>query len=267
MVFGVCCPPMNQFAIVTREIGKRFHETTAVDKLNLSIPRGMFYGLLGPNGAGKSTTVGMLTGTLRPTEGEIELLGRKLDPDDPWFKMRLGVVAEEAALFSRLRGIEQLVFTGRMFGLGRDDAIGRAQTLMRLVNLDRDAHTLIADFSRGMKKKLAIACALIHSPDLLFFDEPFEGIDAMSADTIRRVLEGLCERGATVLLTTHILEVAEKLCNRVGIINQGKLAHEVDMETVRSRGESLHDIFCEVVGRADLSEPLPDWLLVKPDGE
>jgi len=251
---------MSENAIKVRGAVKRFGNTMAVDGLDLDIARGAFYGLLGPNGAGKSTTVGMLTGTLRPTAGRIELLGKKLDPDDPWFKARMGVVAEEAALFSRLRGHEQLVFSGMMYGLGRAQATRRALTLLGLVNLERDANTLVADYSRGMRKKLAIACALIHSPELLFFDEPFEGVDAMSAETIRRVLSGLCERGATVLLTTHILEVAEKLVSRVGIIDHGKLVYEADMQRLKSAGESLSNVFNRVVGYEGDTQQLPDWL-------
>jgi ABC-2 type transport system ATP-binding protein len=257
---GYAAPDMSQDAIKVLGAIKRFGSTTAVNGLDLEIARGTFYGLLGPNGAGKSTTVGMLTGTLRPTAGRIELLGKKLDPDDPWFKARMGVVAEEAALFSRLRGHEQLVFSGMMYGLAREEAARRALALLGLVNLERDADTLIADYSRGMRKKLAIACALIHSPGLLFFDEPFEGVDAMSAETIRRVLSGLCERGATVLLTTHILEVAEKLVTQVGIIDHGKLVYQADMLQLKSDGESLSNVFNRVVGYEGDTRELPDWL-------
>ena len=235
----------------------------AVDELNLDVPAGMFYGLLGPNGAGKTTSVGMLTGTLRPTAGRIELLEKPLDPDDPWFKLRMGVVAEEPALFSRLKGLEQLVFTGRMFGLGTGESARRAGELLALLKLDGDAHTLIADYSRGMRKKLAIGCALIHAPTLLFFDEPFEGVDALSAETIRQVLSGLCGRGATVLLTTHILEVAEKICQRVGIIHQGKLVFEADMQDLRREGQRLTDVFRRVVGLEGSEESFPEWLVGK----
>lgn len=250
-------------AICARGVTKRFGETVAVDALDLKIPPGMFYGLLGPNGAGKTTSVGMLTGTLRPTKGRIELLGKPLDPDQPWFKARMGVVAEEPALFSRLKGFEQLVFTGRMFGLGALESAKRARELLQLLKLSGDADTLIADYSRGMRKKLAIGCALIHSPTLLFFDEPFEGVDALSAETIRQVLSGLCGRGATVLLTTHILEVAEKICQRVGIIHQGKLAFEADMAELQQKGQRLFEVFRRVVGLEESRESFPEWLMKK----
>jgi ABC-2 type transport system ATP-binding protein len=244
-------------------VTKRFGDTVAVDALDLEIPAGMFYGLLGPNGAGKTTSVGMLTGTLRPTKGRIELFGKPLDPDQPWFKMQMGVVAEDPALFSRLKGFEQLVFTGRMFGLGARESARRARELLALLKLDGDSDTLIADYSRGMRKKLAIGCALIHAPTMLFFDEPFEGVDAISAETIRQVLSGLCGRGATVLLTTHILEVAEKICQRVGIINKGKLAFEADMSELQEKGQRLFEVFSRVVGLEGPKESFPEWLMKK----
>jgi ABC-2 type transport system ATP-binding protein len=250
-------------AIYAQGVTKRFGDTLAVNGLDLEVPGGRFYGLLGPNGAGKTTSVGMLTGILRPTAGRVELLGKPLDPDDPWFKLRMGVVAEEPALFSRLKGFEQLVFTGRMFGLESEEAAGRARELLALLKLSGDADTPIADYSRGMRKKLAIGCALIHAPDLLFFDEPFEGVDALSAETIRRVLSGLCGRGATVLLTTHILEVAEKICERVGIIHRGRLVFEADMSDLQSAGQRLCEVFRREVGLEGPGESFPEWLMGK----
>jgi ABC-2 type transport system ATP-binding protein len=247
-------------AIEVEGLVKRFGDKAAVDGLALCVPRGMFYGLLGPNGAGKSTTIGMLTGTLRPSAGAIRLLGRPFDPDAPWFKLHMGVVTEEPPLFERLRGREQLVFLGRMFGLGVEESARRAEDLLQLFDLARHERTLIADYSRGMKKKLAVAAALLHAPRLLFFDEPFEGVDAVSAETIRRVLSGLTGRGATVLLTTHILEVAQRICQRVGIIHRGRLAREVEVADLQARGEDLGELFRKVVG-ADQAAPLPAWLL------
>jgi ABC-2 type transport system ATP-binding protein len=239
-------------AIRTRRLSRRFGDTLAVDDLELVVPAGAFYGLLGPNGAGKSTTLAMLTGTLRPSAGEIELFGQRLDPDRPGFQALMGVVSEEPPLFERLRGREQLVFTGRMFGLDRDEAGRRADDLLALLGLERQVRSLVADYSRGMRKKLAIACALIHAPRLLFFDEPFEGVDATSAETIKRVLSGLTGRGATVLLTTHILEVAQKICDRVGLIHQGRLAFEADMADLAAQGRQLGAVFAEVVGAATM---------------
>jgi len=251
---------MGAPAINTKKLSKRFAGTVAVDELDLVVPAGMFYGLLGPNGAGKSTTVGLLTGTRRPSGGAIELLGRRFDPDDPAFKSKMGVVTEEPSLFERLRGREQLLFTGRMYGLGRSESARRADDLLRLVQLAPYRGPLIAAYSRGMRKKLAIACALIHAPRLLFFDEPFEGVDATSADTIRRVLIGLTGRGATVLLTTHILEVAHKICQRVGLIHRGRLAFESEVAELTRQGRDLGEVFRSVVG-VDDRVPLPGWLV------
>jgi len=249
-----------ELAIEVTGLVKRFGDKAAVDGLELRVPRGVFYGLLGPNGAGKSTSVGLMTCTLRPGAGEIRLLGRPFDPDEPWFKARMGVVTEEPPLFERLRGREQLVFVGRMYGLGAAEAGRRAGELLALFDLARHERTLVADYSRGMKKKLAIACALIHAPELLFFDEPFEGVDAVSAETIRRVLAGLLGRGATVLLTTHILEVAERICQRFGIIHRGRLAHEADAAALRAGGEDLGALFRRVVG-AEQPAALPGFLV------
>ncbi len=256
---------MDAPAIQTFELTRRFGDALAVDGLDLAVPAGMFYGLLGPNGAGKSTTVAMLTGTLRPSSGRIQVFGEDQRPDEPAFKAQMGVVSEEPALFERLRGREQLVFTGRMYGLARDEAGRRADELLALLGLDRHPRTLVADYSRGMQKKLAIACALIHAPRLLFFDEPFEGVDASSAVTIRRVLTGLTGRGATVLLTTHILEVAQKVCERVGIIHRGKLAYETDVAELDRDGRDLGEVFRQVVGD-DEGVDLPTWLVGEPEG-
>jgi len=247
-------------AIQTRSLVKRFGKTVALDRLDLTVEAGLLYGLLGPNGAGKSTTVSLVTGTMRPTTGEIFLEGRPLDPDDPSFKQRIGVVSEEPPLFERLRGAEMLVFTGRMFGLDPDPSVTRAAQLLDLLGLTAQGQGLVADYSRGMRKKLAIACALIHAPRLLFFDEPFEGVDALSADTIRRVLTGLTARGATVLLTTHILEVAERICDRVGIIHRGNLVREVSREELDAAPGSLADLFRRVVGGDEPPPTLPEWL-------
>ncbi len=258
---------MTSLAIETTNLVKRFGDTVAVDRLSLRVPAGIFYGLLGPNGAGKSTTVSLLTGIRLPTSGRISLLGRALDPDDPVYKAAIGVVPEAPPLFDRLRGGEQLVFSARMYGLSPAEADRRATDLLRLLDLEPHARTLIADYSRGMRKKLAIACALIHAPGLLFFDEPFEGVDALSAETIRQVLAGLTARGATVLLTTHILTLAEQICDRVGIIHQGRIAFEADREALAAEGTPLADVFRRVVGGRDGPLPLPTWLKGKgPDG-
>lgn len=243
-----------------RGLVKRFGEHRAVDGLDLTVRRGQFYGLLGPNGAGKSTTVSLLTGARLPTAGEIRLFGAPLDPDDPATKGRMGVVTEEPPLFDRLRGREMLVFTARMQGLGRAEAATRAGDLLGLLGLGRASEALVADYSRGMRKKLAIGCALIHDPQLLFLDEPFEGVDALSAETIRGVLGHLTARGTTVLLTTHILPLAERLCDAFGILAAGRLAWEGTPAGLAAEGVDLTTRFREVAGADQGAVVLPTWL-------
>jgi ABC-2 type transport system ATP-binding protein len=256
-------PPSDPATIEVRGLHKRFEQTHAVDDLELCIPRGCFYGLLGPNGAGKSTTIALLTGLLRPDAGTIQLFGRDFDGEDPAIKRRMGVASDEPPLYGRLRGGEQLRFAAEMYGLAPSEARARADELLQLLGLDHAERTLVVDYSRGMRKKLGIACALIHAPDLLFFDEPFEGVDALSAETIRRLLHGLAAGGVTVLLTTHILEVAEKLCERVGIIHRGALRAEHAVAELRAEGTSLAEHFARVVGLPNEELALPSWLAVK----
>lgn len=247
-------------AIACRGLVKRYGGNAAVDGLDLTVPEGRFYGLLGPNGAGKSTTVSLLTGMRLPSAGEIRLFGRPLDPDDPAVKGQIGVVTEEPPLFDRLRGREQLGFTARMQGLSRAEAAARTADLLALLGLAGAAETLVADYSRGMRKKLAIGCALVHGPRLLFLDEPFEGVDALSAETIRGVLAHLTARGTTVLLTTHILTVAERICDRFGILHRGRLAWEGTPADLAAAGTDLTRQFREVVGAEVKAPALPSWL-------
>lgn len=218
-----------------------------MDALTLAVPRGAFFGFLGPNGAGKSTTVRMLTGVLRPTSGRASVLGLDLERDGVEAKRRMGVVPEEFTLFDRLRGREHLVFVGRLYRLARAVAAARAEELLDLLGLAGDADSLVADYSHGMKKKLALGCALIHGPDVLFLDEPFEGIDAVASSTIRDLLQHLTTRGVTVFLTSHILEIVERLCDHVGILVGGRLRHQGPMHTVRD-GEGLEPLFVRLAG-------------------
>lgn len=254
-------------AIEVSGLIKRFDRVNAVDGLELTIPRGTFYGLLGPNGAGKSTTIALLTGLLRPDAGTVRLFGVDFDGEDPAIKRRLGVASDEPPLYGRLRGGEQLRFAAEMFGLAPQEARTRAADLLRLLGLEHAERTLVVDYSRGMRKKLGIACALIHGPELLFFDEPFEGVDALSAETIRRLLQSLAAGGVTVLLTTHILEVAEKLCARVGIIHRGALRAEHEVAQLRAEGVTLAEHFARVVGLPDDELALPGWLAAARGGQ
>lgn len=250
--------PDFEFAIETDRLTKVFRKLRAVDALNLRVPRGSFYGFLGPNGAGKSTTIKMLTGLLAPTAGDIRLLGRDFAANPLDVKRRVGVVPEELCLFENLTGREYLLFIGRMYGLELDVVESRTQELFSLLNLEAE-DTRIAEFSHGMKKKVALSAALIHDPQLLFLDEPFEGIDAVTSRVIRATLGRLTARGVTIFLTSHILEIVEKLCTRVGIIRHGAIIAEGDLVELAADG-SLESAFIAAVGDAGAEPRHLSWL-------
>jgi ABC-2 type transport system ATP-binding protein len=250
----------EQPAILTENLLRRFGDFTAVDHLNLRVERGRFFGFLGPNGAGKSTTIKMLTGLLAPTSGRIEILGYDLAARTLEVKRRIGVVPEDLNLFERLTGAEMLAFTGRMYGLGRAEIATRTRELLELMELVSDPKKLIVEYSHGMKKKLSLACALIHRPEILFLDEPFEGIDAIAARTLKDLLSKLTARGLTIFLTSHVLEIVERLCTDIAIISQGRLVAAGPLDQLRrgisvsgdgrAVGEqmSLEEYFIHVVG-------------------
>src|SRR5947207_5084838 len=228
---------MTGAAIVTEKLTRRFGSLTAVDGIDLTVAAGQFYGFLGPNGAGKSTTIKMLTGLLAPTEGSMQTLGLDVATHLVEVKRQIGVVPEGMALFGRLTGSEFLNFAGRMYGLDRDTAAQRAAELLDFMELSSHPKKLITDYSHGMQKKLAMAAAVIHGPKVLFLDEPFEGVDAVASGTLKTMLQGMTARGVTIFLTSHVLEIVERLCSHVGIINKGRLvAQEIGRASCRERG-------------------------------
>jgi ABC-2 type transport system ATP-binding protein len=249
------------FAIETNGLTRCFGDIYAVDGLDLRVETGKFYGFLGPNGAGKSTTIKMLTGLLAPTRGAMSILGEDMADANKAreIKRRIGVVPEELALFDNLTAREYLTFVGRMYGLPMATVRDRCQELLVMMNLDNEEKKLTLEYSHGMKKKLAFAAALIPNPDLLFLDEPFEGIDAVSSRVLRDTLKRFVKRGATVFLTSHILEIVEKLCTDVGIIAKGKLVHQATMDQIRQSG-SLEERFLEAVGCGHLERQTLSWL-------
>jgi len=248
-------------AIDTTNLTRDFGTFRAVDQLSLRVESGTFYGFLGPNGAGKSTTIKMLTGLLAPTAGAIRILGE--DTSDPQraldVKRRIGVVPENLALFDNLTAREHLTFVGRMYLLPPATIRARADELLTMMDLRGQEKKLILEFSHGMKKKLALASALIPNPDLLFLDEPFEGVDAVASRVLRDTLKQVVARGATVFLTSHVLEIVEKLCTDVGIIARGKLVHQGTMAELRQTG-SLEDKFLAVVGEGGHEAQKLSWL-------
>ena len=258
---------MTTPAIDTTALTRRFGDFTAVQDVNLRVDAGQFFGFLGPNGAGKSTTIKMLTGLLAPTSGTIRILGEDLKQNSAEVKRQIGVVPEGMALFGRLTAEEYLRFVGRMYGLDRATTVLRTQELLDFMHLADEQKKLITDFSHGMQKKLALAAAVIHGPKVLFLDEPFEGVDAVAAGTLKAMLQRMIARGATIFLTSHVLEIVERLCTHVAIIHRGQLVAQGSLAELRAdagrregaeRGEervpesdekrSLEEIFLQIVG-------------------
>jgi ABC-2 type transport system ATP-binding protein len=252
------------YSIVATGLTKVFGAKIAVDNLNLRVREGEFFGFLGPNGAGKSTTIKMICGLLRPDAGSIQVAGYDLAAYPLEVKRHIGVLPEETNLYERLTGEEFLLFAGRMYGLSLAEARARAADLLDLMELTEAKDNLIVDYSMGMKKKTALASALIHRPKVMFLDEPFNGIDPISVRAIRNVMRHLIERGTTIFISSHVMEVIERLCTRVAIINQGRLVGEGTLAELRAMAQtasdsSLEDVFLKLVdARAD-AETL-SWL-------
>ena len=221
-------------AISTEHLTRRFGDLVAVQDVNLRVAPGQFFGFLGPNGAGKSTTIKMLTGLLAPTSGRMQMLGIDLTQDSVEVKRQIGVVPEGMALFGRLTGSEYLNFVGRMYGLDRATAAKRTAELLDFMQLVDQPKTLVTDYSHGMQKKLALAAAVIHGPKILFLDEPFEGVDAIASNTLKSMLQNMIARGATIFLTSHVLEIVERLCSHVAIIHRGQLVAQGSLEELRA---------------------------------
>ncbi len=237
-------------ALELKGVTKRFGDKVAVDDLTLSIEPGSFLGLVGRNGAGKSTTLKMATSLVEPTSGRITVLGHDLRTDSLAARRLMGVMPEDMALLELLTGAQYLHFVGRMYGLQDAEIDKRGQELFDTLELKPGTRTLVADYSFGMKKKLALCAALIHGPKLLFLDEPFEGIDAITNRTIKDILLALQQKGVTLVLTSHILEVVEKLCPLIAIIDEGKIKGFGTFDELRQGGESLESLFVNLVGGA-----------------
>jgi ABC-2 type transport system ATP-binding protein len=250
-------------AISTNGLTRRFGDFVAVENVNLNVAQGQFYGFLGPNGAGKSTTIKMLTGLLAPSSGSIQVLGMDFATHAIEVKRQIGVVPEGMALFGRLTAPEYLRFVGKMYGLDHATTMQRSEELLEFMNLASETRKLITDFSHGMQKKLALAAAVIHGPKILFLDEPFEGVDAVAAGTLKQMLQGMIARGSTIFLTSHVLEIVERLCTHVSIINHGQLIADGSLEQLRAgvhaQADSdapgarltLEEIFIRVIGKEE----------------
>ena len=268
---------MCSAAIATQALTRRFGELVAVCDINLQVAAGQFFGFLGPNGAGKSTTIKMLTGLLAPSSGSIRILGIDFLENPVEVKRQIGVVPEGMALFGRLTGTEYLNFVGRMYGLDREVAAQRAAELLEFMQLADQSKKLVTDYSHGMQKKLALAAAVIHGPKILFLDEPFEGVDAVAAGTLKAMLQRMIARGATIFLTSHVLEIVERLCSHVAIIDRGQLVAQGSLEELRAGVQAqvsppsngagspgtrltLEEIFLHAVGGVRAAEQELSWL-------
>jgi ABC-2 type transport system ATP-binding protein len=250
---------MTAPAIEVQNLRKVYGDKAAVDGLSITVPRGCFFGFLGPNGAGKTTTIKMLMGLAPPTSGTIQLLGRPMPERAIEIKQLIGLVPDESLLFDHLTGEEFIEFVGRIYGLERTVARERSIELMHLFELAVGSRKLIAEYSKGMRKRVAMAAALIHRPELFLMDEPFEGVDAVGARLMKDILLEQVRHGATIFLTSHVLEVVERLCDRVAIINEGKLVREGSMAELRGASDTLEDAFVRAVGVDRTAETL-DWL-------
>jgi ABC-2 type transport system ATP-binding protein len=255
--------PPPDAAVATWGLTKSFGQKMAVNSLTLAVRRGEFFGFLGPNGAGKSTTIKMMVGLLRPTAGTAFIGGVDVWRDPLRAKALMGVLPEQLNLYDRLSGRELIEFAGRLYDVPKDEVRRRADALLHVLALDGDADKLVVDYSVGMRKKVSLASALIHRPQVLFLDEPFEGIDPVSSRVIRNILQDLTASGTTIFFSSHIMEVVERLCTRVGIIAEGRLIAEGTLAELRQRaggeGGSLEDIFLQLIG-ADTSQGGLEWL-------
>src|ERR1700730_16991773 len=262
---------MTDAAIVTEKLTRRFGGLTAVDSIDLQVTAGQFFGFLGPNGAGKSTTIKMLTGLLAPTSGRVQPLELDFSSHTVDVKRQIGVVPEGMGLFERLTGAEYLNFVGRMYGLDHATTRQRTKELLEFMQLADRPKSMIADYSHGMQKKLALAAAVIHGPRILFLDEPFEGVDALAAGALKALLGRMIERGVTIFLTSHVLEIVERLCSHVAIIHKGRLVAQGSLRELRAgvagkegSKTSLEQIFLSIVGQSGAERPQMEelsWLI------
>ena len=252
----------QDLAIRTRALSKTFGTTTAVSSLDLDVRRGEIFGFLGPNGAGKSTTIRLLVGLLRPTSGSASVAGYDVVAQPVEAKRRIGYLAEDPYVYDKLTGREFLAFIADMYGVDSSDAQQRAEHLLRILELAGDADKIVEGYSRGMRQKLGLIAALQHEPQVLFLDEPTSGLDPRSARTVKDLLTELARRGRTVFLSTHVLEIAQHMCHRIGIINDGILIASGSLDELRVHGRehaSLEDIFIELTG-GDEAEELAKFL-------
>lgn len=246
-------------ALHLEQLAKRFGPKIAVDGLTLTVPQGSMLGLVGPNGAGKTTTLSMATGLLRPDHGTAAVLGHDVWRDPAAAKARMGVLPDGVHLFDRLTGAELLRYNGLLRSLPEEEVARRSASLLEALGLADTGGTLVADYSAGMRKKIALASALIHAPRLLVLDEPFEAVDPVSGEAIRAILRGFVASGGTVVLSSHVMELVESLCDRVAVVADGRLIAAGTLDEVRA-GASLQERFVQMVGQQAQGGESLAWL-------
>ena len=245
-------------ALQMRGLVKAFDRKVAVDRLSLDIPVSSFYGIVGPNGAGKTTSLSMATGLLRPDAGQVLVHGVDVWTQPQRAKTLLGVLPDGLRTFDRLNGLELVTYSGLLRGLERDVVLPRATELVKVLGLWDAGTTLVADYSAGMRKKIHLACAMVHSPSILVLDEPFEAVDPISAQTIQAILRDYAAAGGTVVISSHVMATVQRLCDHVAIINAGRVVAAGTTEQVAA-GADLEQRFTELVGGQVRTEGL-SWL-------
>ena len=255
---GQPAPPDPTAALSLRALWKRFGEKIAVAGIDLDVPAGSFYGLVGPNGAGKTTTLSMATGLLRPDAGSAHVHGTDLWADPVAGKRQLGVLPDGVRLFDRLTGAQLVTYAGLLRGMDRDTVAERTTELLAALDLAKDANTFVVDYSEGMTKKIALATALIHAPRTLVLDEPFEAVDPVSAANIRDILAGYVASGGTVVVSSHVMDLVQRMCDHVAVVAGGHVLAAGTVDAVRG-DQSLEDRFVELVGGRQSTEGLA-WL-------
>lgn len=245
-------------AIEIRGLTKAFGQKVAVDRINLDIPSGSFYGLVGRNGAGKTTTISMVTGMLMPSEGTAYVRGIDMWTDPLKAKAHLGVLPDGVHLFDKLTGEQLITYSGYLHGIDKETVASRVKDLLAAMDLTDAAGRAVADYSAGMTKKIALAAALVHAPSVLILDEPFEAVDPVSAANIQDILRGFVASGGTVIISSHVMDLVQRLCDHVAVMDSGRILAAGTVDEVRA-GMSLEERFVQLVGGRTSSEGL-SWL-------
>ena len=251
-------PSQTGAAVEIRGLAKLFDDKVAVDRINLTIPSGSFYGLVGRNGAGKTTTISMITGMLQPTEGTALIRGIDMWSEPLKAKAHLGVLPDGVHLFDKLTGEQLITYSGYLHGIDKETVASRVKDLLAAMDLTDAAGRAVADYSAGMTKKIALAAALIHAPSVLILDEPFEAVDPVSAANIQDILRGFVASGGTVVISSHVMDLVQRLCDHVAIMDSGRILAAGTVDEVRA-GVSLEERFVQLVGGRTSSEGL-SWL-------